>query len=120
MRRNGVLTGGRPLSTAAALQPAGGVHTVEPLNAETLVDWIGRFSYPAVYLLLCACGVGAPLSEDLIVLAGGVLAAKGGALLWPMAAVAWAGSNSTVRPAPAWPRRRPARSSGWMSATAYR
>jgi membrane protein DedA with SNARE-associated domain len=38
---------------------------------------IEQFSYPAVVLLCWACGLGAPLSEDLIILAGGALVARG-------------------------------------------
>jgi membrane-associated protein len=53
--------------------------------------WIEAFSYPAVYLLLLLCGLGAPLSEDLIVLTGGWVAAKAGASPWAMVAVAYAG-----------------------------
>ncbi len=56
-----------------------------------VVEWISNYSYPFVYLLLLACGVGAPLSEELVVLTGGVVAAKGGASLGLIIAVAWAG-----------------------------
>ena len=38
---------------------------------------IEQFSYPAVILLCWACGLGAPLSEDLILLFGGALVARG-------------------------------------------
>ncbi len=61
------------------------------MSPELLLSWLMTFSYPAVFVLLLACGMGAPLSEDLIVLTGGVVAAKGGALLPVMMAVAWLG-----------------------------
>jgi membrane protein DedA with SNARE-associated domain len=46
-----------------------------------VVEWIGAFSYPAVFILLVLCGVGAPLSEDLIIVTGGIVAARSGASL---------------------------------------
>lgn len=49
------------------------------------------FSYPAVLLLLTACGLGAPLSEDLILVVGGLVAAKAGGNLWLMMLTAWVG-----------------------------
>ena len=55
--------------------------------------WVQRFSYPAVYLLLLACGLGAPLSEDLIVITGGMVVSQGG-ILWLMMVTAWAGKLS--------------------------
>jgi membrane-associated protein len=58
---------------------------------EQLIGWIGRFSYPAVYALLVSSGIGAPVSEDLVLLTAGVVAAGGRAEVWLMAAVAWAG-----------------------------
>lgn len=48
---------------------------------EQVVQWIGAFSYPAVFLFLVLCGLGAPLSEDLIIVTGGIVAAKSGASL---------------------------------------
>lgn len=41
--------------------------------------WIAGFSYPAVFLFLVLCGVGAPLSEELVVLTGGLVVARSGA-----------------------------------------
>ncbi|MGQ0505501.1 MAG: DedA family protein [Myxococcaceae bacterium] len=61
------------------------------MGEEQILIWLETFSYPAVFVLLLACGMGAPLSEDLIVLCGGILAAKGGAHLPAMMVVAWVG-----------------------------
>ncbi len=72
-------------------RPGGGVCSLPPVSPELLLSWLETFSYPAVFALLLACGMGAPLSEDLIVLTGGVVAAKGSAILPLMMAVAWAG-----------------------------
>jgi membrane protein DedA with SNARE-associated domain len=54
--------------------------------------WIAAFSYPAVFLLLVACGLGAPLSEDLILVTGGLVAGHGHALLAGMMAAGWVGT----------------------------
>lgn len=55
---------------------------------ELLLEWIARFSYPAVFALLLSGGFGAPFPEDLVLLAGGTLVAAGSAS-WPlMSAVA--------------------------------
>jgi membrane-associated protein len=61
------------------------------VSPQLLLSWLETFSYPAVFALLLACGMGAPLSEDLIVLTGGVVAAKGAALLPVMMIVSWVG-----------------------------
>ncbi len=58
---------------------------------EQLFEWVGRFSYPAVYLLLAATGIGAPVSEDVVLLAGGMVAASGRAALPLMLVVAYFG-----------------------------
>lgn len=58
---------------------------------EQVVGWISTFSYPAVLLLLLACGVGMPLSEDLILVTAGVLVSQGaGELAW-MISIGWLG-----------------------------
>jgi membrane-associated protein len=49
------------------------------------------FSYPAVLVLLTAAGMGAPLSEDLILVVGGLVAARSGASLPLMMLTAWLG-----------------------------
>ncbi|MCI0572855.1 MAG: DedA family protein [Myxococcaceae bacterium] len=54
--------------------------------------WVASFPYPAVFLLLVACGMGAPLSEDLILVTGGLVAARGHALLAGMALAGWIGT----------------------------
>lgn len=56
-----------------------------------VVSWISTFSYPAVLLLLLACGVGVPLSEDLILVTAGMLVSQGVGNLWIMMVVAWVG-----------------------------
>lgn len=43
--------------------------------------WVEAFSYPAVLLLLLSAGVGAPVSEELILLAAGALCAHDAAWL---------------------------------------
>ena len=41
-----------------------------------VVEWVAAFSYPAVILLLVLCGLGVPLSEELIVITGGLVVAR--------------------------------------------
>lgn len=54
--------------------------------------WIQHFSYPAVLALLLACGLGAPLSEDLILISAGLVVARtGGPLPW-MIAIGYVGA----------------------------
>jgi membrane-associated protein len=57
------------------------------LELTEVAGWVSSFSYPAVIGLLIACGLGAPLSEEVILLTGGIVAAKGGGQLgWMMLA----------------------------------
>lgn len=56
-----------------------------------VVEWIGTFSYPAVFFLLVLCGFGAPLSEDLIIVTGGLVAARSEGSLPLMALAAFVG-----------------------------
>lgn len=56
-----------------------------------LTGWISAFSYPAVVLLLLACGLGAPLSEDVILVTGGLLTGQGHARLPLMILAGWLG-----------------------------
>ena len=42
-----------------------------------LVSLLGRFTYLAILAVLCAAGLGAPVSEDLVLLVSGLLAARG-------------------------------------------
>lgn len=58
---------------------------------EQLMAWMEAFSYPAVVGLLLACGVGAPLSEDLILVTAGFLVSQTGGHLLIMMAVGWVG-----------------------------
>jgi membrane protein DedA with SNARE-associated domain len=53
--------------------------------------WIAGFSYPAVFLLLVLCGVGVPLSEELVIITGGLVVAKSGASLPVMVCAAYLG-----------------------------
>lgn len=58
------------------------------MNADKVALLIGQFSYPLVLALLAACGIGAPLSEDVIAVSGGMVAARGGGELgWMIATV---------------------------------
>src|SRR5207244_3906346 len=56
-----------------------------------LLEWITRFSYPAVFLLLSATGIGVPISEDMVLLSAGTLCSTGHALIYAMLPIAWAG-----------------------------
>jgi membrane-associated protein len=56
-----------------------------------LLSWVASFSYPAVFVLLLMCGLGLPLSEDLVLLTGGIVAAKGDSSLPGMMLAAYAG-----------------------------
>ena len=49
----------------------------------TLAGLLLRFTYPAVLLLLSAAGLGVPISEDLVLLLAGALAAQGITRLLP-------------------------------------
>jgi len=62
------------------------------VGAEELAVWLQTFSYPAVLALLLACGVGAPLSEELILVSAGLVVAHGHGVLWAMIATAWVGT----------------------------
>lgn len=58
---------------------------------EQVALWIAGFSYPAVFLLLLLCGVGVPLSEELIIITGGLVVARSGANLPVMVLAAYVG-----------------------------
>jgi membrane protein DedA with SNARE-associated domain len=58
---------------------------------QELLTWIGRFSYPAVYLLLAGTGIGLPISEDVVLLTAGITVATGHADLALMIPVAFLG-----------------------------
>jgi len=55
-------------------------------------SWVTQFSYPAVFVALLACGLGAPLSEELVLLTAGLVVAQGQGHLGFMIAVAFAGT----------------------------
>jgi len=48
-----------------------------------LAGLLSRFTYLAIVALLTAAGLGVPISEDLTLLLGGALAARGVTLFWP-------------------------------------
>lgn len=56
--------------------------------------WVARFSYPAVFGLLLAGGLGVPLSEDLVVVTGGAVIAQTHGSLPLMIAVVYLGKLS--------------------------
>lgn len=56
-----------------------------------LQDFLGHFTYAAVFGLLVAGGVGIPVPEELIQLTAGYLARRGVLSLVPAVVVAWAG-----------------------------
>lgn len=58
---------------------------------QQVLGWIGAFSYPAVLLLLLACGLGAPISEDLILVTAGLVASQAKTNLALTIAVAYVG-----------------------------
>lgn len=58
---------------------------------QQLIEWVSRFSYPAVYLLLSVTGVGVPVSEDVVLLTAGTVCSTGHAWVLAMLPVAWAG-----------------------------
>lgn len=59
---------------------------VARVGADQLAAWVAQFSYPAVFALLVACGLGAPISEELVLITGGLVVAHGhGHLAWMLA-----------------------------------
>ena len=50
---------------------------------QLLAELLHRFTYLAMVLLLSAAGLGIPISEDLVLLIGGALSARGVTLYWP-------------------------------------
>ncbi len=61
------------------------------MDFSAVQSWIEAFSYPAVFLLLIGCGLGLPLSEDVVMIAGGIVTGRSGGSLSLMIAVAVAG-----------------------------
>jgi membrane protein DedA with SNARE-associated domain len=61
------------------------------MGPQDVAHWVEHYSYFAVVLLCWLCGVGAPLSEDVVILLGGALVAKGRAVFSLMALSAFVG-----------------------------
>lgn len=65
------------------------------MGAEAQVlHWVATFLYPAVFGLLVACGLGAPISEELVLLTAGMVVAKGNGHLGLMIATGYVGTLS--------------------------
>lgn len=56
-----------------------------------LVEWLHEFSYAGIFFALLLCGLGVPLPEEPVLLAGGYIAYKGITHLGPTILVAMAG-----------------------------
>jgi membrane protein DedA with SNARE-associated domain len=56
-----------------------------------LATFLSKFTYLAIVGVLTAAGVGAPVSEDLVLLLSGALAAKGVTRFWPTLAAGFVG-----------------------------
>lgn len=61
------------------------------MDFSSVEQWIQTFSYPAVLILLTSAGFGAPVSEDLIMIAGGLVVGKSGGSLPLMMLTAYVG-----------------------------
>jgi membrane protein DedA with SNARE-associated domain len=61
------------------------------LNLSAAQSWIEAFSYPAVFLLLLGAGLGLPVSEEVVLITGGVVAGKSDGSLLLMIATAYVG-----------------------------
>lgn len=67
------------------------MRTLPDVDLSDVQGWIAAFSYPAALALLVLAGFGAPLSEDLILLAAGIVTATEKGNLPLMIATAWVG-----------------------------
>lgn len=56
-----------------------------------LAGFLAKFTYLAIVGVLSAAGLGVPISEDLTLLLGGALAARGVTLYWPTLAAGYLG-----------------------------
>ena len=56
-----------------------------------LASLLGRFTYLAILAVLCAAGLGAPISEDLVLLLAGAFSARGITDFWPSLAIGYGG-----------------------------
>src|ERR1051325_6869976 len=68
----------------------------EPLVRATIVEHLlssllGRFTHVAILAVLCAAGLGAPISEDLVLLLAGAFSARGLTDFWPSLGVGYGG-----------------------------
>ncbi|HVE84878.1 MAG TPA: DedA family protein, partial [Myxococcales bacterium] len=61
------------------------------MESHHVLELLARWSYLGVYGLLSAAGVGAPVSEDLVLLGGGALIARSGGVLPLMMLAGWLG-----------------------------
>ena len=62
------------------------------MESHAITELLARYSYLAVLGLLSAAGVGAPVSEDLVLIAGGAVIAHSGGSLPLMIAAGWVGT----------------------------
>lgn len=62
------------------------------MESQQVAELLARYSYLGVLGLLCAAGVGAPVSEDLLLIAGGMVIGQGGGSLPLMIAIGWVGT----------------------------
>jgi membrane protein DedA with SNARE-associated domain len=62
------------------------------VESQQVAELLARYSYLGVLGLLCAAGVGAPVSEDLLLIAGGMVIGQGGGSLPLMIAIGWVGT----------------------------
>jgi membrane protein DedA with SNARE-associated domain len=56
-----------------------------------LASLLGRFTYVAIVGVLCAAGLGAPISEDLVLLLAGAFSARGLTEFWPSLGAGYGG-----------------------------
>jgi membrane protein DedA with SNARE-associated domain len=61
------------------------------IDALAIESWLQAGGYIALFAVLCACGMGLPLPEDIPLIVAGALTATGHLQLLPTALVAWAG-----------------------------
>lgn len=61
------------------------------MESHHIADLLARYSYLGVLGLLCAAGVGAPVSEDLVLMGGGAVIARSGGSLLLMILCGWVG-----------------------------
>jgi len=67
------------------------VTSLPGVESQQIAELLARYSYFGVLGLLCSAGVGAPISEDLVLIAGGAVIAHGDGSLPLMMVVGWVG-----------------------------